>query len=236
MNLHLVKTTSQMDASGESLLSPVAETTPRDSFTLDGSPGRVRSNSFSSRRPERTSQVSAAHTLEDTEPDDKETAVHIVNKSSRPDEKASRNFHMLIWLAMSEEKSGSNSAAAADDTPTKIGQQKGPNQQVVHSYLDSLHAWLEDQSDPDFKQLYRKTDSKTLMDIERVMSGMKKARLDSGDTHDLKTQFVDAVKTTFALFLPLNQRCQIASKVWGAVMTFATVSATMSCIQSLPLT
>jgi hypothetical protein len=230
MSLHLEKTTSQLKVSGESLLSPISETTSRGFTRLDGSPGRGRSNSFDSGQPERSSQISTAHTTEATEPDKTTTAVPMVSKSSLPEEKASRSFHMLIWLAMFEEKSGTDSATAADGTPPKAGQQKGPNQQVVHSYLDSLHAWLEDQSEPDFKHLYRKTDSKTLMDVERVMSGMKKARLDSGDIHDLKTQFVDAVKETFALFLPLNQRCQMASKVWGAVMTFVTVSATCSCI------
>lgn len=126
--------------------------------------------------------VSVAHTTEAAEPDNTITAVHIVSKSPQPEEKASRSFLVLIWLAMSEEKPGTDSATAADCTLTNAGQQKRRNQQVVHLYLDSLHAWLEDQSEPDFKHLYRKIDSKTLMDVEQIMSGMKKARLDSSDT------------------------------------------------------
>lgn len=220
------KVASQQAAVGEGNLLPIHENISRENIKNDELTTRERRSSFDAGHRSHDLQPPAAPATEAAPPRDAANVKPRIDKSPRREEKASRSFHMLIWLAMGEGRGQASSPSAATgkgNGSMQAGQQREPYQQVVQSYLGSLHTWLEEQSDPAFKHLYRKTDSKTFLDVERVFSGMKKARLDSDDAHELKAQFVDAVKAVFFLFLPLNQRCQVAGKVWGAVMAVVTV-------------
>ncbi|KAH6661753.1 hypothetical protein B0J14DRAFT_571451 [Halenospora varia] len=91
------------------------------------------------------------------------------------------------------------------------------DRELVNTYLTSVHSWLENQKNKRASTLYRKGSQKPLDDVERAMQGMLRSRLDLPEIDAAKSSLIEAVKSIFSLFLPLDQRNIMCSKLWGAL-------------------
>lgn len=141
-----------------------------------------------------------------------------------------QDFHILIWNAIRQGQYNAQDQKAVDSgtgTPVVRIEEMEPtksDRELVYTYLSTLNRWLESQPDPVTKAMYRKGAQKTLDDVERALRGIKKAQLDEPSAQTQKNRLVGTVKAIFRVFLPLEQRGPICSKVWGALHNAVTVS------------
>lgn len=189
----------------------------RDNFSPTSSPGHSRKQSKDFlQSPIPTSGKSSPRTARSGSP--------------TPGVISLREFHVLIWIAIRLGRTKPPENKESDHNVTnpvvKIAEtEPRSDRELVNAYLNSVHSWLENQKNKKASALYRKGSQKSLDDVERAMQGMLKSRLDSPVIDAAKSSLIEAVKSIFSLFLPLEQRNTMCLKLWGALQVAITVSA-----------
>ena len=188
----------------------------RDNYSPLGSPSHSRKQSTDFlQSPSRSNSKSSPRTTR--------------NSSPTPGFINFRDFHILIWIAISlgrrKPPETTESDLNATNPAVKIDPSKPrSDRELVNTYLTSVHSWLENQKNKRASTLYRKGLQKSLEDVERAMQGMLRSRLDLPEIDAAKSSLIEAVKSIFSLFLPLDQRNIMCSKLWGALHMAITVS------------
>jgi hypothetical protein len=136
-----------------------------------------------------------------------------------------------VWIAIrlgktpSAEENNGDSKSAGPSIKVEEAKYGKSDRELVHTYLSSLNRWLETQKDQKASRLYKKCPQKSLSDVERALQGILKSHLDSVNTANRKVRLFQAAKSIFQLFLPLQQRNPMCSKLWGALHGAITVGA-----------
>lgn len=91
--------------------------------------------------------------------------------------------------------------------------------------MQKLHVYVQTNGDAKVKVAYQNTAEKSLEELNRVLTGLKKANFDSEQVQLLQTRFVNVVESVFEIFLPVQWQTPIASRYWGAAIQALTAIA-----------
>ena len=142
-----------------------------------------------------------------------------------------QDFHALRWVALRRlneeqevEKSDIDGTIPKIKVPHSIAPSRKSHDEQVEAYLLESHKYLWNYKMFEIRNIYRKCASKSLKDVELALAGMMRGGLDEPNVLKYKERLVRAVKSIFHIFLPLDQKGIICTKLWGALHTNITVS------------
>jgi hypothetical protein len=228
----------QQHALNQDRQSVVSEADSIRSISPEQTIGRETDNSSPIRRSSKGRNSSKDYLQSPNRASNKKSQQNSHSSSPQPGTIEIREFHVLVWIAirlgMPHSTDANNVDIGTVSPSIEAKENKLKSERVLlNAYLNSLNLWLENQKDWKAKALYRKAPQKSLDDVERTMCGMLKSHLDQPYINAAKGRLVEAVKSIFRLFLPLEQRNPMCFKLWGTLHSAITASSQTRCLWKL---